>query len=306
VLDWILVLSIGLIAIAIIGLVILVIVWAVVPSLRSQRTPQVASPRSTIGNTPQTDIVPPMSETSGANEISLQTIAPRPPMPPVQTQPTPASAPCPSPIPVPAALSVPRRPEPAPEETESVVAKRILTKQEFGFFWKLYPAVKDRYYIYPQILLRELIAAQQHELPYELRAMWKDGIADFVLADVKTLEAVAVIELDDSTHQTADAQARDQRKNRFVDYYAGIPLLRVPSGQWNMATIQQDLEREVAPARRSKSFLELQECELFRAIRETWEQIFIFPKVSLRQAVRRIGFDFSTRTSKIFGDTTGG
>lgn len=269
-LDWILVFAIGLIAIAIVGLLIWVFLWATVPSLRSQRTPQVVSSRSTVGNTAQT--MPPMAETGRANETALP-----PPTPTIRIQPTPTSAPSPSPIAVPAS-----------EETESVVAKRILTKQEFAFFWNLFSVFKDCYYIFPQILLRELITAKKNELPDELRGMWKDGIADFVLADLTTLEAVAVIELDDPTHQTADAQARDQRKNRFV-HYAGIPLLRVPSGQkWNMRTIRQDLEREVALARRSNTFLEPEERELFRALRETWDQVFIFPKVSLRQAMQRI------------------
>lgn len=88
----------------------------------------------------------------------------------------------------------------------------------------------------------------------------------------------------------ASAYARDQRKNRFLEY-AGIPLLRVPSRQsWDVATIQQEVEREIAAAQTSRSFLGLQECELFSALREIWDQSFIFPRVSPRQAIRRDGW----------------
>jgi hypothetical protein len=120
--------------------------------------------------------------------------------------------------------------------------------------------------------------------------MWQGGIADFVLGDLKTLDAVAVIELDDPSHKLANAYPRDQRKNQFLNY-VGIPLLRFPSKHlWNVATIQEEIEREVGSMQYGSSFLEQHECELFHALRKAREDDFIFPKVSLKQIIRRAGW----------------
>lgn len=174
-----------------------------------------------------------------------------------------------------------------PENPSAVTAKCILTNQERSFFWTLYHGIKDRYYIFPQIMLRELVPFEKYRLPRDLQRMWQDGIADFVLADLSTLETVAVIELDDPSHQQADAQARDRRKDRFLQI-ADIPLLRFPTRQkWSAASIQQSIAKELGANPISHPFMTVNQVQLFRALREIRGQDFVFPRVSLKQAIRR-------------------
>lgn len=50
---------------------------------------------------------------------------------------------------------------------------------------------------------------------------------DFVLCERDTFTPLLVIELDDSSHNRADRQARDDFKNNVLSA-AGLPLLRIP------------------------------------------------------------------------------
>ena len=53
---------------------------------------------------------------------------------------------------------------------------------------------------------------------------------DFVLADVGTLEAVLVIELDDKSHSGTNARKRDQFKDAALAA-ARVPILRVRAAE---------------------------------------------------------------------------
>lgn len=178
----------------------------------------------------------------------------------------------------------------SPEEQHgrSVEAKRLLTGAERSFFWTLQDAIKSDYLIFPQIPLRQLVGTQtERNIPNELRGMLWNGIADYVLANPSNLNAMAVIELDDSSHNYADAKARDLRKDAFVQQYTGIPLLRCPSKQrWNTTQIRHQIDQIVSPGY-TRDFMDSRECSFFQVMREAKNDYLVFPKVSLKQLTHR-------------------
>ncbi|MDE3089899.1 MAG: DUF2726 domain-containing protein, partial [Chloroflexota bacterium] len=173
-----------------------------------------------------------------------------------------------------------------PEPDWSVEAHRILTRPERAFFWAFFEAVKDKYYIFPQIPLRQLIVSgMRRDLPRELFGMLQGGIADYVLADVTSLGAGAVIELDDPSHSQADARARDRRKDDFLRQ-VGIPSIRFQSGKsWDANLIRQQIVGETLSGH-TIVLMDDWECAFFRVLRQVRDDCFIFPKASLRQFIR--------------------
>ena len=104
---------------------------------------------------------------------------------------------------------------------------RLLTPAELRFFHTLQAATKNEFWIFPKVRIADLVDI--HGL--RTRQWWRKFAqisqkhADFVLADRKTLEVLAVIELDDNSHQTGDRRRRDALINS-VFLEANIPLRR--------------------------------------------------------------------------------
>tara|TARA_R110002051_G_scaffold325718_2_gene430451 strand:- start:2226 stop:2582 length:357 start_codon:yes stop_codon:yes gene_type:complete len=64
---------------------------------------------------------------------------------------------------------------------------------------------------------------------------------DFVLCDVKTLEVIAAIELDDKSHNTKRAKLSDELKNKAASE-ANLQLLRFPAKkQYSIETLRIQL-----------------------------------------------------------------
>lgn len=103
----------------------------------------------------------------------------------------------------------------------------VLTSAEQTFFAALQAAVPAGLIICPQVRLANLVnvtsrGRQQRYDFYRIQAK----CVDFVLCDALTTAPRLVIELDDSSHQRADRQARDA----FVDAVlasVGLPILHV-------------------------------------------------------------------------------
>ncbi|MCL4396697.1 MAG: DUF2726 domain-containing protein [Chloroflexi bacterium] len=174
-----------------------------------------------------------------------------------------------------------------PEGEDALEAKRALSKQERALFHTLYRQVGADYYIFPQIPLKQFAPRFGDQFPPSLRSMWQDGVLDFALADPFSLGVLAGIELDDSSHQQADAEARDRRKDQLLNTI-GIDVLRISSGEsWNPSRIQAELKKLVRG--NAITFLTRQECSIFRALRQARGDL-VFPRVSLRQMIRRMSF----------------
>ena len=105
----------------------------------------------------------------------------------------------------------------------------LLSKAERAFFEVLQKAIGDRYLLFAKVRLADLLFIRRGT---EKRQSHFNRIQskhiDFVLCDRNAVRPLLAIELDDSSHNRADRQARDA----FVDSAlkaAGLPILHVPA-----------------------------------------------------------------------------
>lgn len=106
--------------------------------------------------------------------------------------------------------------------------KYLLSQAEFSFFRVLQSvAAESGWVVCPKVNLNDLLYLAKGT---QSRQRWFNKInrkhADFVLCDAETMCPVAVVELDDASHQSASAQKRDATKDRALAS-AGLPLIRV-------------------------------------------------------------------------------
>jgi hypothetical protein len=118
---------------------------------------------------------------------------------------------------------------PLSDDPWPVAAKNLLTERERSLYQRLmslYPEHK----IFVQVALSQLIDVDRnHPERDSIRARYKQLVADFVLCR-SDLSVVAVIELDDRTHEWPKRKAADARKNKALAD-AGIRLVRIPAGR---------------------------------------------------------------------------
>jgi hypothetical protein len=115
-----------------------------------------------------------------------------------------------------------------PDAPWPVAARKLLTDREQSLYQslvRLYPDHK----IFIQVALSQLIdVPEDHPERQSIRNRFSQLVADFVLSRAD-LSVVAVIELDDRSHERRDRQDADARKTKaLVD--AGLRLVRIPAG----------------------------------------------------------------------------
>ena len=111
------------------------------------------------------------------------------------------------------------------------VNANFLTAAEKSFYGVLTQLIGNQYIICPKVSLSDVIFIQKG-VDNSTRQSLFNRISrkhlDFVLLDLKTLEPVFAIELDDSSHQSMNAQQRDKVKDKAL-LDAGLKLIRVPA-----------------------------------------------------------------------------
>jgi hypothetical protein len=118
---------------------------------------------------------------------------------------------------------------PLPDEPWPVSARNLLSRREKRLYQSLV-VLYPNHRILIQVALSQLIGIDRsHPESESIRARYKQLVADFVLCR-SDLSVVAVIELDDGTHQWPKRKAADARKNKALAD-AGIRLVRVPAGR---------------------------------------------------------------------------
>ncbi|MDL1899040.1 DUF2726 domain-containing protein [Anaerolineae bacterium CFX7] len=139
-------------------------------------------------------------------------------------------------------VSRPAKTTALPNSPLAVKSKPLMTDAERAFFHTLNSAVGNRYEIFPQLPFSSLVA-RTDKLPPNVWGIVQNSRADFVLAHPKYLGVVAVIELDDSSHQQATTREKDSVKDRICAD-AKIPLLRFRVGEkWDAATIRAQIDQ---------------------------------------------------------------
>ena len=127
-----------------------------------------------------------------------------------------------------------------------VTQARLLTTNEERFRRVLSDVARDRYFLACQVRMADVLDAR----PYSHAAFNRISSKhfDFVLCDPATTRPLMVIELDDSTHRRADAQARDAFKDAACRA-AGLPILRVPvQPGYDPAYLQKRISETIFPS----------------------------------------------------------
>lgn len=127
------------------------------------------------------------------------------------------------------------------------VPKKIMSAAELRFYRILDPLVPANLRLGTKPRLGDLIdvdpALQQKDSSWKARfgaPIWSKHI-DFVLFDPINAEIALCIELDDSSHQTAEAKSRDAFKDKALAA-ADLPLLRIPvQRHYDTAALRQSL-----------------------------------------------------------------
>ncbi|HYO87319.1 MAG TPA: DUF2726 domain-containing protein [Candidatus Limnocylindrales bacterium] len=114
---------------------------------------------------------------------------------------------------------------PQPPTYEYRLKKSLLTPAELEFFWILTTTVNGRAMICPQVRMADIFSGTQWGYASLNRIAQRS--VDFLLCDPTTMKPVAAIELDDSSHQRENRQARDIEVDAIFQS-ARLPLLHQP------------------------------------------------------------------------------
>jgi very-short-patch-repair endonuclease len=110
-----------------------------------------------------------------------------------------------------------------------VALPSLLSKAEGLFYESLYTVIGHQYCIYPKVRLADLVDVKsnlERSTQFGARNRINQKHVDFVLCSSGDYRIVAVVELDDSSHQRLDRVNRDN----FIDetlHSVGIPILHV-------------------------------------------------------------------------------
>lgn len=118
----------------------------------------------------------------------------------------------------------------------------LFSKAERYFYFALCKAVPPGVHIFAKVRLIDLVRVRrgvENTNKYKNSLLQKH--VDFILCAPDTFRPLLVVELDDSSHQSARSQERDARKDEILAA-AGLPILRVVAKN---AYDQQELTRTV-------------------------------------------------------------
>ncbi|MBV9223351.1 MAG: DUF2726 domain-containing protein [Acidobacteriaceae bacterium] len=125
--------------------------------------------------------------------------------------------------------------------------KPLLTDNELEFFNRLTRAL-PHYYVFPQVSLGAIMDANPDlsaKQRWIIRSHFDRKVADFIICEPRTLKVLAIIELDDRTHD-----ARRDRERDAITQAAGIQTLRYSSREKpSTAEIARTFKRAYAALR---------------------------------------------------------
>jgi hypothetical protein len=122
-------------------------------------------------------------------------------------------------------------PEESTQEISTSLPFRLrddfLSPAEAAFYHTLKSMMKDYFVILTKVSLADLFYVAHPEKNLSARNRIDRKHVDFLICDPKTLSPQFGIELDDSSHQSASRQERDNLVDQ-VFHVAGLPLLHIP------------------------------------------------------------------------------
>jgi very-short-patch-repair endonuclease len=125
----------------------------------------------------------------------------------------------------------------------------LLSHGEIAFYEILKLAVHERAAICPQVRLADIFSGTQWG--YGSQNKINQRSVDFLLCEPRTMKPLVAIELDDSSHQRPDRQARDEDVDAIFQS-AGLPLLHQPARHsYSVRDIEPLLETVLPPVQGS-------------------------------------------------------
>jgi len=123
--------------------------------------------------------------------------------------------------------------------------KFLLTKTEILFYTSLFEAVNGRCWIFPKVRLADIVDIKDSKN----RSAWQTAFnqisrkhVDFVLCSPGEYRILALVELDDSSHDRKERQDRDKLVDGVVRN-AGVPIIHIRAGAtYSAQTISTHLE----------------------------------------------------------------
>jgi very-short-patch-repair endonuclease len=115
-----------------------------------------------------------------------------------------------------------------PDAPWPVAARKLLTNREQSLYRDLLSLYPDHKLFVQVALSRMIDVPENHPERQSIRNRFSQLVADFVLCR-GDLSVVAVIELDDCSHERRDRQDADARKTKALAD-AGLRLVRIPTG----------------------------------------------------------------------------
>jgi hypothetical protein len=120
----------------------------------------------------------------------------------------------------------------------------LLSKAEFSFYRVLSQAGDGSFVVCPKVRLGDLLYVKKGaDKPMGWINKINRNHIDFVLCNPQTMQVVAAVELDDSSHDSEKARQRDEVKNKACAS-AGLPLFRFRAQRsYDPSKILQDLSQ---------------------------------------------------------------
>lgn len=125
---------------------------------------------------------------------------------------------------------------------------KFITDAEREFFTVLVEAVKDQYFVFPQVHLPSIV--DEHIKGQNWRGAFRhidEKSVDFVLCSKEYLNPILAIELDDHSHDRDERKARDIEVERILKE-AELPLLRITcQDEYSVEEIRKQVEVALTP-----------------------------------------------------------
>ncbi len=129
--------------------------------------------------------------------------------------------------------------------SEYHAAESLLTTTELHFWHSLREAVGPRAHVLMKVRLADVLMAGPHDLAALRRVSQKH--VDFLLCDPQTLRPLLALELDDTSHERPERQARDAFVNNAYAH-AGLPVLHIPvSGRYDAVRLHVQIREMIEP-----------------------------------------------------------
>lgn len=122
----------------------------------------------------------------------------------------------------------------------------LVTSTERAFLIALLSVVDANTYVFSKVRLADIVKVKKGTKDYiKYFSKIQSKHVDFLLCDSVDFSPVLAIELDDPSHDSEDAKARDDVKNNVLDA-ASIPLLRIkPKKNYNLNNLKRAIDEQI-------------------------------------------------------------